>query len=288
MTTPTINTVQTYYNERVEEKLRDFTHPNPRIEAAIATLGEWAPANPKRILEIGCGIGATSWRMARAWPQAQVTGADISPTSIEVANTCFKRPNLSYRAGLIKEGVLEGKFDLILMMDVYEHIALEDRASIHVLIKSLLSEESRLVLTFPTPTLQNYIRYRTPLDLQPIDEDVAVPDVVRLAEKTGTKLLYYREVGVWHYGDYAHLVLGKYQTMADVALREYKPGGIAGLKQLIKRLLRRGEIPASRRDYLGSDVLRPWPRNIGARFNVTGRERHRVASLWFRRSGRIN
>jgi SAM-dependent methyltransferase len=289
MSAPTLEFVRAYYDERVEGKIRDFTHANPRIEAGVQLVAEWAPPDPRRILEIGCGIGATSWRMARAWPQAQVTGADISPISIGVAEICFKRPNLSYRAGLINEGQLDGKFDLILMMDVYEHIALESRASIHAAIRSLLSEESRLVLTFPTPALQNYIRDRTPSDLQPIDEDVAILDVVRLAKETDTRLLFYREVGVWHYGDYAHLVLGKSQSMAEVALREYKPDGIAALKRPIKRLLRRGETPrAGFRDYLGSDVLRPRPRSISAQFKVTTKERHRIASSWFRQPGRID
>ncbi|MGC2099834.1 MAG: class I SAM-dependent methyltransferase [Candidatus Sulfotelmatobacter sp.] len=288
MSTPTLEFVQAYYDERVEGKIRDFAQANPRIEAAIQLIADWAPPNPRKILEIGCGIGATSWRMARAWSQAEVIGADVSSTSIEVARKCFQLPNLSYRHGLIKEGVLVGTFDLVLLMDTYEHIPLEDRTSIHAAIRSLLSEEARLVLTFPTPTLQNYIRDRTPSDLQPIDEDVAIQDIVRLAEETGTRLLFYREVGIWHYGDYAHVVLGRSQSMAEVALREYKPDGIAGLKQRIKRLLRRGEVPGtSLRDYLGSDVLRPRPRNVGGQFKVTTRERHRLASSW-RSRGKID
>src|ERR1700677_5190169 len=211
MTAPTLESVQEYHDERVEGKILDFTYPNPRIEAAIQFVAEWAPPNPRRILEIGCGIGATCWRMARTWPQAQVIGADISPISVEVADTCFKLPNLSYKTGLLNEGLLDGKFDLIVMMDVYEHIALEDRASIHAAIRSLLSEEARFVLTFPTPTLQNYIRDRTPSDLQPVDEDVDISDIVRLAVETDTRLLFYREVGIWHYGDYAHLALARFQ-----------------------------------------------------------------------------
>src|SRR5258708_9061783 len=101
-TGPNAATVQSYYNERVEEKLRDFTHPNPRVEAAVTTVAEWAPPAPTRILEIGCGVGATCWRMARAWPQAQVVGVDISPRSIAVASTCFRRDTLSYLARLVQ------------------------------------------------------------------------------------------------------------------------------------------------------------------------------------------
>jgi trans-aconitate methyltransferase len=281
MTTPTLQSVQAYYDERVEGKLRDFTHANPRIEAAIQLIAEWAPPNPRIILEIGCGIGATSWRMARAWPQAEVIGADLSPTSIEVAKTCFHLPNLSYRTGLVEEGVLADEFDLIVLMDTYEHIALADRASLHTTLKSLLSEEARLVLTFPTPALQNYGRMRYPSELQPVDEDVTPEDMLVLASETRSQLLCYREVGIWHYGDYAHVVLGRYRNLADVALREYRPGGVAGMKQRFKRLLRGDK---NCRDYLGLDVLRPLPRSVAGPFRVTARERRRLASLWLQRA----
>ena len=100
MTTPALGVVQAYYNGRVADKLRDFTHPLPRIEAAIQTLAEWAPANPRRILEIGCGVGATSWRMVRRWLQAEVIGADIRPLSIEAAKHMLQatEPELSRRS----------------------------------------------------------------------------------------------------------------------------------------------------------------------------------------------
>jgi trans-aconitate methyltransferase len=284
MTPPTLEAVQAYYDERVEGKIRDFTHANPRIEAAVQLVAEWAPPQPKRILEIGCGIGATCWRMARAWPQAEVVGADVSLLSIEVAKTCFQLPNLSYRAGLVTEGVFAGTFDLVVLMDVYEHIALSERASLHRTIKSLLSDEARVIVTVPTPATQNDARKSNPSLLQPVDEDVTPADILSLAASTDAQLLYYREVGIWRYGDYAHAVVGRCQALADVRLREYKPEGRAALKQHAKRLLGREQRSKARTDYLGSDVLRPTPHRFAERFKVSESERKRLASAWLRRS----
>lgn len=285
MTTPTLQTVQAYYDERVDGKIRDFTHANPRIEVAVQLVAEWAPPNPKRILEIGCGIGATCWRMARAWPEAEVIGADVSLLSIEVAKTCFQRPNLSYRAGLVTEGVFAGSFDLVVLMDTYEHIALRDRAAFQSTVKSLLSDEARVIITVPTPATQNDARKTNPSLLQPVDEDVAPADIIDFAGNTDTKLLYYGEVGIWRYGDYAHAVVGRYQNLAGVKLREYKPAGTAALKQHAKRLLGRRQAPSTaRRDYLGSDVLRPVPRHAGDLFRVSATVRKRLASSWPRRN----
>src|ERR1700728_511511 len=281
MTPPTLETVRAYYDQRIDEKIHDFTHINPRIEAAVQLIAEWAPPKPARILEIGCGIGATSWRMARAWPEAEGIGADVSSASIDVAKTCFRLPNLSYHDILITEGVLGGKFDLVLLMDTYEHIAPNDRRTLHEAIKSLLSEEARLVLTIPTPVALDYARSTKPSDLQPVDENVTPTDILVLARETDAQLLYYREVGIWQYGDYAHLVLGRYHTLSDVKLREYRPGGIAALKRHIKRLLGYAQTTSTgRRDYLGSDVLRPSARHFDYRFRVTSAQRRLLASAW--------
>lgn len=284
MTAPTSDAVKAYYDERVEGKLRDFTEFNPRIEGAIETLAEWAPMKPKRILEIGCGIGATSWRMARAWPQAEVFGMDISPISIEVAQKCFQRPNLTFRAGLIKEGVLEGKFDLILLMDVYEHIAPQDRPTLHAAIRSLLSDDSRVVMTVPTPAILKYILDQDPNGLQPVDEDITINEIATFAQETKTEHLFYRKVGIWRYGDYAHHIFGRYQELADVAMREIIP--YTGRRQQIKRLVgivrRQG-----RRDYLGTDLCRPAQRDLRNRFRVSRAKRRRCVAAWLKQSGHL-
>lgn len=277
--------IETFYDARIEEKLSNFASPLPRIEAAVETLAEWAPAKPRRVLEIGCGIGATSWRMARAWPQAQVVGIDLSPASIEVADTCFKRPNLSYQSGLVNEAEFGVQFDLILMMDVYEHILPSERASTHESLKRLLADESRLILMIPTPAHQNFLRLHQPQGLQPVDEDIGLRNITTLAEEVGARVLYYREVGVWNYGDYCHAVLGKEANLQSVALRQTRHRGLAAVKQAVKRLLgRAATVPVGRRDHLGTDLLDTRLFKPSRRFRVSMRERRRLAAAW-RNSG---
>lgn len=286
MAAPARDEVRAYYDDRVAGKLRDFTHPNPRLEAAIQLIAEWAPAKPSRVLEIGCGVGATSWRMARAWPQAEVIGSDISPISIEVAKTCFQRPNLSYRSGPLAEAVHEGEFDLIVMTDVYEHIPPADRATLHASIRRFLSADSRFILTIPTPATQLHARVNDPSGLQPVDEDISIAEIMTLAEDTDTRLLYYREVGIWRYADYFHLVLGRFEDLAQVAIRQHAPAQSV-LKQIAKRLLGRADPqPEGRRDYLGADLVRPTPAGFAEPFQVSPAERHAIAEAWARRSGR--
>ena len=281
MDMPSYDQVSSYYDERVDGKLRDFTHPNPRIEAAVQTIAEWAPSSPRRILEIGCGIGATTWRMARSWPQAKVIGVDISPISIEVANACFRRPNLSYQAGPFTDSVMGRDFDLIVMTDVYEHISPGDRPSLHSAIRALMADEARFILTIPTPATQERARRCNPAALQPVDENITISDMETLAHEVGARLIYYREVGIWHYGDYFHAVLGRFQELPTVALRQPALQGAAAYKQMLKRLLGRAPAkPEGHYDYLGTDLLRPRPAEVAARFQVSVTERRRLASAW--------
>lgn len=273
--------VETYYNERVAGKLGDFTGFNPRIEAAVATIAEWSPWPPRRVLEIGCGIGATSWRMARAWPSAEVVGADLSRISIEVARTCFKRPNLAYQAGLVTADSIPGPFDLLVLMDVYEHIAPADRGSLHAAIRSALSDSGRLVMTVPTPKMQAYLRAKLPDRLQPIDEDIGPDEIATFARETGTEVAYFRQVGVWRYGDYAHLVFGRF-AYDLVQARASAPGG---MRSKLERALGRFEVEG-RKDYLGFDVGRPPDPTRLKRFEVDRAERVRVTSAWTKSHGR--
>lgn len=283
MTAPDKAAVEQYYDARVAEKLSDFTHPLPRIEAAIETLAEWAPAAPRRVLEIGCGVGATSWRMARAWPQAEVIGTDISPGSIAVAQACFRRPNLRYQKFSTSDGSLTGQFDLIVMMDVYEHVPPAERAALHDAVRALLSDESRFVLMIPTIEHQEFLRQHQPDGLQPVDEDIGLPEVLALAAATDTSLLYYRRVGVWHYADYFHLVLGRCRNLVPVARRQPRPGAWQGAKQRVKRWLgRETGGSGALADYLGADLAVPGRAGAAEKFAVSIAERRRIASAWQR------
>jgi hypothetical protein len=210
-----------------------------------------------------------------------VIGVDLSPGSIEVARTCFRRANLAFRAGRLGECGLSGEFDLILMMDVYEHIARSERPALHGLLRQLLSPESRLLLMIPTPAHQDYLRANLPQGLQPVDQDVSPEDVLRLGAEIGARLLCYREVGVWRYGDYFHAVLGRTRRLPDVALRRPKARGPAAAKQVARQLLGRAPpIAESLSDYLGPDFLRQTRDQPLSRFRVSLAERRRLAAAW--------
>ena len=218
MRTPS-DEVREYYDSQVQGKLRGFVEGNDRVECAWATIEQWAGNDPSRILEVGCGIGDISWRMSRRWEKSLVTGLDVSCRSLQLADTLFGDSRIRFCEGPLVKGRLSGPFDLIVLMDVYEHIRVEDRGALHEALKELRSESGRIVLAFPTPRHLAWLKIHQPDRIQPVDEDITVETVAQLARETGTEVLFYKEVGVWHEGDYAHAVLGCRVGWEEVALR---------------------------------------------------------------------
>ncbi len=203
--------IKKYYDQEVVGKIRDFVKGNLRVEKAWNTIENWAPESPKRILEVGCGIGSISWRMSYLWEKSEVVGIDISPKSIEVAKTLFGDSKVSFSR--IENGLtvdsLSGKFDLIIFMDVYEHIPPESRFSVHKALNKLSSDDGRIIITVPTPRFQNWLKNYDPEKIQPVDEDISLETMQKLAQDTEKEILLYQDINVWREGDYAHVVLGK-------------------------------------------------------------------------------
>lgn len=206
-TTPASRAVRSYYDINVKGKLNGFLLGNPRVEMAWKTIRTHTLHSPDNVLELGCGIGDVSWRMSTIWPSASITGVDISPVSIAFANTLFGSPQLKFLEGTLETVNILCSFDLIVMVDVYEHIAIEDRPLLHTAIKNMLARNGRLILTFPTIGHQSWLRKHASDLIQPIDEDISHETILTLARETGTRIVLYQEVGIWHQGDYAHVIL---------------------------------------------------------------------------------
>jgi len=202
-------TVVSYYDEHVKNKLQDYIKVNPRIEYAWKTITNNAPANPRRILEVGCGMGSISSRMSNYWPDAKVTGIDISTLSIQIAQKLFSNSKLNFKESILTPETFNEQFDLIVFMDVYEHIAVNDRPAVHAALLKILNNKGRIILSVPTPHNLKWSLINKPETMQPVDEHISFEVIGKLASDTGTEVMLYDIKSVWNTGDYAHIVLEK-------------------------------------------------------------------------------
>jgi SAM-dependent methyltransferase len=82
-----------------------------------ATGLEWC-AEPRRALDIGTGGGGSAAALAERFPQADVTGVDISRAMIAQARARHKHPNLRFsRAQSERLPFPDGSFDLITFLN---------------------------------------------------------------------------------------------------------------------------------------------------------------------------
>jgi SAM-dependent methyltransferase len=198
-----------YYNKRFYGLLEDYVYGIERMENAISSLCEFIPPDSEIVADIGCGIGWSSFEIARFFPNAKVHGYDLSPVLIENATKLFNRENLKFYQKDITESGFREMFDCILMIDVYEHIPSQERTKFHQSLNECLTENGRLIFSCPTKFYQNWLRDNKPSGLQPVDEDVDARKFLKLADDIGGELIFLEYQKIWNANDYLYAVVEK-------------------------------------------------------------------------------
>lgn len=93
----------------------------------------------ERILDIGCGDGKTTARIASLLPQGEVLGLDLSPDMVAYARRCFSAstyPNLSFVAGDAGNLEFREEFDVV-FSNAALHWVLDHIPVLHGIARSL-------------------------------------------------------------------------------------------------------------------------------------------------------
>jgi len=191
------------FSRRVQ--LEDFRRINERLEA-VKGLCDAFVSRDARVLEIGCGAGIVSRHLL-------TRGARLLALDLSEANVSTARRHAGSLGGefLALDVVAEadrladkGPFDAVLLADVIEHIPLAERPGLFRTVEGLLAPKGVVLLTWPSPEYQEYLRSDRPEALQVVDETVALAE---LLSETTLQPLYYQLCDVWCQRQYAHLVL---------------------------------------------------------------------------------
>jgi glycosyltransferase involved in cell wall biosynthesis len=198
--------ITAFYDTWTGHFLADYVYGNPRAEAAIRHIVAQIPRGAKRIADVGCGIGWSTWEIRRHFPNAFVQGIDLSQKAIEAAISLFGDANVSFSVGDISQlpQIQDGAFDTIVLGDVYEHIPKNRRPQFRATLRTSLAKGGRVILTFPSVGHQDFLRHNAGCGLQPVDEDVTFDDVRELAEGLDGRIACYKHVSIWKASDYVH------------------------------------------------------------------------------------
>jgi len=97
----------------------------------------------KRMLDFGCGTGASTFALAKMLPQTEVVGVELAADRIEIANRVKSYRGLrnvvfecSPAGNQLPTGI--GDFDFVMLSAVYEHLLPDERRTIMPLLWSAI------------------------------------------------------------------------------------------------------------------------------------------------------
>ena len=165
-------------------------------------------------LEIGCGVGIITKALQRR--AAHVVSIDISGENVEIARLYAAAGNTEFLVVDILEGAEAldrfGKFDVVLLADVVEHIPIPRYGDLFAAIEPRLAPTGVVLLSYPAPEHQAYLREHQPDIMQVVDERVEVDNLLCA---TKLHLHAFQYVNIWRRNDYVHA--------AFVADRSFSP-----------------------------------------------------------------
>ena len=103
--------------------------------------------SPKVVLDLGCGDGRLTMELQRALKRSKIIGVDYSDKAINLAKDL--NPNCYFLKKNILRESLTIKSDLVILMEVIEHIPINDLKKFIEKIYSLLKPGGCLILTVP-------------------------------------------------------------------------------------------------------------------------------------------
>jgi 2-polyprenyl-3-methyl-5-hydroxy-6-metoxy-1,4-benzoquinol methylase len=114
------------------------------LSSFINQIQQWAPAS--NILELGCGEGAVVERLVTSFPQAYITGIDITPQVGRLFRGDSSR--VTFRRETIQNFALENKasFDLLIIADIMHHIPWSEHKGILMSARQTLKPGGHIII----------------------------------------------------------------------------------------------------------------------------------------------
>jgi trans-aconitate 2-methyltransferase len=234
--------VRAFYNEFSNSRMQDYlVAPNLRIEKAIGRiLPLLTPSS--RVLEVGCGLGLITERMASVAPAGVIWACDLSDNNIAQARHRCRRDNVYFRTcDVLREfdqlrSWMSESVDVAVVVDVLEHLPLGTHAAFFRNLHSVMSENATLIVTYPSPQYQRHLREKSPDELQIIDEIIELPHLLQISSDNQFLIKHFSLEDVWLTNQYIHCVLSK-----TLPLTPNEPADVTRAKRKIELAIAEGD-----------------------------------------------
>jgi len=225
--------VEAFYNEFSKKFIDDIVEGNERVARQLKFFGKAIPTTTQRVLIVGFGSGETAYFIANEIaPRAKIFAVDVSAECLRLARSLFPHSRIEYRNENVLTTSIEGQWEVVVLPDVYEHIPMGSRKTLHEKLDRALTDNGRILLTIPSPGKQESLR-AIGSGLQIVDETVTLDDLIEMATDVGGLLTYFNMISVWETDDYIHAAI---QRGAE-RVRSIQPPDLIPLKGWPRRTL---------------------------------------------------
>lgn len=205
--------VKAFYDDFLQSKMLDYRiSGNLRIDKAVERIQGYVNTD-SYVLDVGCGIGISAERIAKEVEDGHVWAFDISEQNIWYARKTINESNVTFFAAnvigdqLFIQEYLTKDIDVVTLGDVIEHLPKDEHADLFRFFRSIMSDQSYVVLTYPSPQYQRYLKIHNPSELQIIDQVIELDELLQAARPAGFSLKRYSLETMWRRNQYVHCVL---------------------------------------------------------------------------------
>lgn len=203
--------ISDFYDEYVQRQLK--IGANDRLISLYKRLLDLGLKEDSKVLELGCGVGIFTKLLSKKLTSGILEAVDLSEKSIAVAKEELKGKSsiILNVADVVKYQPQNSDFDFITLMDVIEHIPLDQHEELFQNLAEICTDKTRITINIPNPQYIAYARLNHPESLQVIDQEVELFPLMQHLEKHDLELIFFEEYGIWEADDYHFMVIRKKQ-----------------------------------------------------------------------------
>ena len=177
-------------------------------------------------------LAADKYLLSKKVEKGYIEAVDLSEKSIENAQKNIQKNNVQLFVGdVVHYQPQESDFDFITLLDVIEHIPIEEHFNLFKNISTYISEKSLLLINIPNPEYIKYLHQNQPESLQVIDQPIELPTLVENLDKNNLEMVFFQKYGIWEQEDYHLFVVRK--------KREFKLRHLADERTLTQKITKK-------------------------------------------------
>jgi len=213
---PNSSAVADFYDEFAKKQVR--TGLNLRHYLLFDHIKKSGLKRNHDILEIGCGIGTfTKLLLGYVKKGGSVLGVDISKTNVSIATKELGSANASFVVSDMTDFKVEKKFDYIVMLDVLEHIPVEQHQSLFKIFRACLKDNGTIFINIPHHDYLDYVRKNEPELLQIIDQSLSTDLILNSIYSNDLQIVSLNSHSIFNEEcDYQRIVIQPKKTIARV------------------------------------------------------------------------